>query len=70
MQTFDQSLFYLHQAGAISLEEAMRGSSNPDEFRLRLAGVQNTSAQAKEEMERMSAVGRLASQLERTSTRS
>ncbi|CAN5334653.1 type IV pilus twitching motility protein PilT [soil metagenome] len=57
MQTFDQSLFYLYQSGLISLEEALRGSTNPDEFRLRLAGIQNTSALAKEEMERQSGVG-------------
>lgn len=51
MQTFDQSLFYLYQAGSITLEEALRGSTNPDEFRLRLAGIQNTSSMAKESME-------------------
>ncbi len=56
MQTFDQSLFYLYQSELISLEEALRGSTNPDEFRLRLAGIQNTSAQAKEEMEKSSGV--------------
>ena len=54
MQTFDQSLFYLYQSGLITLDEALRGSTNPDEFRLRLAGVQNTSGQAKEEMEKQS----------------
>lgn len=54
MQTFDQSLFYLYQSGLITLEEALRGSTNPDEFRLRLAGIQNTSQLAKEEMEQMS----------------
>jgi twitching motility protein PilT len=57
MQTFDQSLFYLYQSGLISLEEALRGSTNPDEFRLRLAGIQNTSSMAKEDMERHSGVG-------------
>jgi twitching motility protein PilT len=57
MQTFDQSLFYLYQSGLIALEEALRGSTNPDEFRLRLAGIQNTSTMAKEEMERQSGVG-------------
>jgi twitching motility protein PilT len=67
MQTFDQSLFYLYQSGLITLEEALRGCSNPDEFRLRLAGVQNTSAQAKEEMERLSAVGKLSDMIERSS---
>lgn len=54
MQTFDQSLFYLYQSELITLDEALRGSTNPDEFRLRLAGIQNTSAQAKEEMEKLS----------------
>ncbi len=54
MQTFDQSLFYLYQSGLIALEEALRGSTNPDEFRLRLAGIQNTSTMAKEEMEKHS----------------
>lgn len=57
MQTFDQSLFYLYQSELITLDEALRGTTNPDEFRLRLAGIQNTSAQAKEDMERMSGVG-------------
>ncbi len=60
MQTFDQSLFYLYQSELITLEEALRGSTNPDEFRLRLAGIQNTTAQAKEEMEKNSGVGRVA----------
>ncbi|HYE12871.1 MAG TPA: type IV pilus twitching motility protein PilT [Pyrinomonadaceae bacterium] len=56
MQTFDQSLFNLYQAGLISLEEALRGSSNPDEFRLRVAGIRSASDQAKEEMERITTV--------------
>jgi len=66
MQTFDQSLFYLYQSGLVSLEEALRGSTNPDEFRLRLAGIQNTSALAKEEMEKISHVGNISSLLTRT----
>ena len=56
MQTFDQSLFYLYQSGLINLDEALRGSTNPDEFRLRLAGISNTTASAKEEMEKASGV--------------
>ena len=52
MQTFDQSLFHLYQSGLITLEEALRGASNPDEFRLRLDGIRSTSDQAREEMER------------------
>ncbi len=65
MQTFDQSLFYLYQSGLITLEEALRGSTNPDEFRLRLAGIQNTSAMAKEEMERQSNVGKMSDLISR-----
>ncbi len=65
MQTFDQSLFYLYQSGMITLEEALRGATNPDEFRLRLAGIQNTSAMAKEEMEKLGGVGNLSSLISR-----
>src|SRR5688572_6162513 len=65
MQTFDQSLFYLYQSGLITLEEALRGATNPDEFRLRLAGIQNTSAMAKEEMERVGGVGDLSGLISR-----
>lgn len=54
MQTFDQSLFYLYQSGLIQLDEALRGCTNPDEFRLRLAGIQDTVSMAKEEMEKQS----------------
>jgi len=60
MQTFDQSLFYLYQSGLIGLDEALRGSTNPDEFRLRLAGIHNTTTIAKEEMERSSGVGKVS----------
>ena len=38
MQTFDQSLFQLYKAGLITLEEAMRRASNPDEFKLKHPG--------------------------------
>jgi twitching motility protein PilT len=65
MQTFDQSLFYLYQSEMITLDEALRGSTNPDEFRLRLAGIQNTSAQAKEEMEKSSGVGNVRDMISR-----
>ena len=65
MQTFDQSLFYLYQSGLITLEEALRGSTNPDEFRLRLAGIQSTSNIAREEMEKMSGVGKLNDMISR-----
>lgn len=39
MQTFDQSLFRLFQAGLISLDEALHNASNVDEFRMRVSGI-------------------------------
>ncbi|MBA3769417.1 MAG: hypothetical protein H0X08_02745 [Blastocatellia bacterium] len=58
MQIFDQLLFYLYQSGLIELDEALRGSTNP-EFRLRLSGIYNTATLAKEEIERGPGVGQL-----------
>lgn len=43
MQTFDQSLMQLFKNNLISLEEAMRASSNPHEFSLRVKGIQGAS---------------------------
>ena len=51
MQTFDQSLFQLYKGGLITLEEALRRASNPDEFKLKIQGVQFTSDVAREQME-------------------
>jgi len=51
MQTFDQSLFGLYKAGLITLDEAMRRATNPNEFRLKLQGIQSTSDVAQEEMD-------------------
>ena len=56
MQTFDQSLFHLHQSGLISLEEALRNASNADEFLMRASGIQSSTERAKEEMERIVSV--------------
>jgi twitching motility protein PilT len=64
MQTFDQSLFTLHQSGLITMEEALRGASNPDEFRLRVAGIRSASDQARDDMERVTTVSN--SQQQRT----
>jgi twitching motility protein PilT len=64
MQTFDQSLFTLHQSGLITMEEALRGASNPDEFRLRVAGIRSASEQARDDMERVTTVSN--SQQQRT----
>lgn len=43
MQTFDQSLFGLYTSGFITYEEALRRSSNPDDFALKIRGVSSTS---------------------------
>ncbi len=51
MQTFDQSLFQLYKAGLITLEEAIRRASNPDEFKLKIQGVQFTADASREQME-------------------
>jgi twitching motility protein PilT len=56
MQTFDQSLFHLHQSGLITLEEALRNASNADEFLMRASGIQSSTERAKEEMERIVSV--------------
>ncbi len=43
MQTFDQSLMFLFRKGLITYEEAMRQSTNPDDFALRIKGISSTS---------------------------
>jgi len=43
MQTFDQSLFDLFKSGLITYEEAIRRATNPDDFILKVKGVQSTS---------------------------
>lgn len=43
MQTFDQSLFNLYKSGLITYEEALRGATNPDDFVLKVKGIQSTS---------------------------
>ncbi len=43
MQTFDQSLMKLLTSGLISYDEAMRQSSNPDDFALKMSGISSTS---------------------------
>jgi twitching motility protein PilT len=48
MQTFDQSLFFLYKKNLITYEEALRWASKPDEFKLRVQGIQSTSDIARE----------------------
>jgi twitching motility protein PilT len=43
MQTFDQSLMQLFRSNIITYEEALRQSSNPDDFALRVSGISATS---------------------------
>jgi twitching motility protein PilT len=52
MQTFDQSIFQLFKKDLISYDEALRRASNPDEFKLKIQGIQSTSDMAAEEMEK------------------
>src|SRR5688572_3764565 len=51
MQTFDQSLYQLYKSGLITLDEALRRASNPDEFRLKVQGVQFTADISRDQME-------------------
>ncbi|BDV44696.1 twitching motility protein PilT [Geotalea uraniireducens] len=43
MQTFDQSLMQLYTQKLITYEEALRQSSNPDDFALKVSGISSTS---------------------------
>jgi len=52
MQTFDQSIYYLYKEGFISYEQGLRYSSSPDNFKLRVMGIQSTLDVALEDMEK------------------
>ncbi|MDD5558136.1 type IV pilus twitching motility protein PilT [Candidatus Methylomirabilis sp.] len=41
MQTFDQSLMSLYQRGLVSYEEALQWSSNPNDFALKVRGIES-----------------------------
>lgn len=51
MQTFDQSLYYLWKSGLITYDEALKRCTNPDEFKLKVQGIQSTSDIARDNME-------------------
>jgi twitching motility protein PilT len=53
MQTFDQSIYNLYKKQLITLEEALRRATNPDEFRLKIQGIESTADAAHGEMEQM-----------------
>ena len=60
MQTFDQSIYQLYRDGYISFEQGMKYSSNAENFKLRVMGIQSTLDIALEEMEKsMSKVERV-----------
>lgn len=46
MQTFDQSLMILYRRGLITYEEALLWASNPDDFALKIRGIESTADQA------------------------
>lgn len=52
MQTFDQSIYQLYRDGYISFEQGLRYSSSPDNFKLRIMGIQSTLDIALEQMEK------------------
>jgi twitching motility protein PilT len=43
MQTFDQSLMQLYTKKLITYDEALRQSTNPDDFALKVSGISSTS---------------------------
>ncbi len=57
MQTFDQSLYRLYRQDLISFEEALRQATNPDEFKLRVAGIHSTSDASAEQMDQSATKG-------------
>jgi twitching motility protein PilT len=50
MQTFDQSIFSLHEQHLVSYEEALRWASNVDEFKLKVQGISTTSDMSRDQM--------------------
>ncbi|MGE5179311.1 MAG: type IV pilus twitching motility protein PilT [Bacteroidota bacterium] len=52
MQTFDQSLMRHYTEGRVSLENALRYCSNPNEFELRVKGIHATSDESWKSFER------------------
>lgn len=52
MQSFDQSILSLFKASLITYEEALRRATNPDDFVLKVKGIQSTSDLSLEGFER------------------
>lgn len=51
MQTFDQALMKLYRSDLITLDDALRASTNPHELMLRLKGIEATSDQTWKDFE-------------------
>ena len=51
MQTFDQSIYQLYRQELITLEEALRRATNPEEFKLKIQGIESTGEVAQRAME-------------------
>ncbi len=54
MQTFDQAVIRLYHQGLITYETGLEYASTPDEFRLRIEGIQSSSNQSWDQFERFS----------------
>ncbi|PYQ13101.1 MAG: type IV pili twitching motility protein PilT [Acidobacteria bacterium] len=57
MQTFDQSIYTLYKRELITMEEALRRATNPDEFKLKLQGIESTADGSRAEMENTLSTG-------------
>jgi twitching motility protein PilT len=57
MQTFDQSLLMLYKKGIITYDEALMTASNPDDFALKVKGIQSTSDLTMEADEKITSSG-------------
>jgi twitching motility protein PilT len=52
MQTFDQSLYDLYKKQLITYDEALKWTSNPEDFALKVKGIQSTSESWEESQEK------------------
>jgi twitching motility protein PilT len=64
MQTFDQSLMQLYRKELITYEEALRNTTNPDDFALRVRGILASSDTSWEEFETTESEGKDEMELE------
>jgi twitching motility protein PilT len=51
MQTFDQSLWDLFQAGLVQYDTALENASNADDFKLRMQGISSSSEASRNSMQ-------------------